>query len=296
MSNYNTLKTTINANIKQNGNQEITGQILNSVLNQMVTTLGAGYQFAGIATIDTNPGTPDAKVFYIANGKGTYTNFGGLEVTEDDVVVLYYDTEWHKVATGIASQAKLTELETQTTSLNSRTPVDSGISFAQPWELFPEYSEDIQDVQNYILAGFLQINNQMTNVDGLFNHIRDNNLAGKAAYFTISSFNFPSTAIIGNIDTGAVGYKISFSTISRYSDNTSFNNRLIFFEIEIGNLTGDGIIIMNSRLMNIRIKDTLSKIDNNTSKIQALESKNTTLESRIAELENIISQITIKEE
>ena len=111
MSNYNTLKATINANIKQNGNQEITGQILNSVLNQMVTTLGAGYQFAGIATTATNPGTSDAKVFYIANGKGTYTNFGGLEVTEDEVVVLYYDTEWHKVATGIASQAKLSELE-----------------------------------------------------------------------------------------------------------------------------------------------------------------------------------------
>lgn len=113
MSNYNTLKTTINANIKQNGNQEITGQILNSVLNQMVTTLGAGYQFAGVATTATNPGTPDAKIFYIANGKGTYTNFGGLVVTEDEVVVLYYDTEWHKVATGIASQAKLSELSSE---------------------------------------------------------------------------------------------------------------------------------------------------------------------------------------
>ena len=113
MSNYNNLKTTIDANIKQNGNQEITGPILNSVLNQMVNILGTGYQFAGVATLDpaTEPGTPDAKVFYIANGKGTYTNFGGLEVTEDDVVILYWDTAWHKVATGIASQAKLSELE-----------------------------------------------------------------------------------------------------------------------------------------------------------------------------------------
>ena len=111
MSNYNSLKTTIDANIKQNGRQEITGQILNSVLNQMVTTLGAGYQFAGVATTATNPGTPDAKVFYIANGKGTYTNFGGVEVTEDEVVVLYWDSSWHKVATGIASNEKLTELE-----------------------------------------------------------------------------------------------------------------------------------------------------------------------------------------
>ena len=113
MSNYNSLKATIDANIKQNGNQEITGQILNSVLNAMVTTLGTGYQFAGVATIATNPGTPDAKVFYIANGKGTYEKFGGLEVTEDDVVVFYWDSSWHKVATGIASQEKLSELESE---------------------------------------------------------------------------------------------------------------------------------------------------------------------------------------
>ena len=70
----------------------------------------SGYLFAGIATIDTNPRIHDAKVFYIANGKGIYTNFGGIEVTEDDVVVLYWDTAWHKVATGIASQEKLSEL------------------------------------------------------------------------------------------------------------------------------------------------------------------------------------------
>ena len=112
MSNYTSLKASINANINQNGKREITGLVLNSVLNAMVNTLGAGYQFAGIAVSDTNPGTPDAKVFYIANGKGAYTNFSGLDVTEDEVVVLYYDTEWHKVSTGIASQAKLSELQT----------------------------------------------------------------------------------------------------------------------------------------------------------------------------------------
>ena len=111
MANYQLLKADIDAKVYENTHQEITGANLNAVLNAMVTTLGAGYQFAEVATIDTNPGTPDAKVFYIANGKGTYTNFGGLEVTEDEVVVLYWDSSWHKVSTGIASQAKLSELE-----------------------------------------------------------------------------------------------------------------------------------------------------------------------------------------
>ena len=88
----------------------------------------SGYLFAGVATIDTNPGIPDAKVFYIANGKGTYTNFGGLEVTEDEVVVLYWDTAWHKVATGIASQAKLSELESEISVLENAGYMFAGVA------------------------------------------------------------------------------------------------------------------------------------------------------------------------
>lgn len=127
MSNYTTLKTTINANIRQNGNQEITGKILNSVLTAMVNTLGEEYQFAGIAIMETDPGTPDAKVFYIAKGKGTYTNFGGLEVTEDEVVFLVWDKAWHKVATGIAADAKLKEAVTELTEIAGKVDTKQDI-------------------------------------------------------------------------------------------------------------------------------------------------------------------------
>ena len=117
MANYQLLKADIDKKVYENAQQKITGESLNSVLNAMVTTLGAEYQFAGVATKDTNPEISDAKVFYIANGKGTYTNFGSLEVTEDEVVVLYYDTEWHKVATGIAADAKLKEAVAELTEI-----------------------------------------------------------------------------------------------------------------------------------------------------------------------------------
>ena len=117
MANYQLLKLDIDKKVYENAQQKITGESLNSVLIAMVTTLGAEYQFAGVATKDTNPEISDAKVFYIANGKGTYTNFGSLEVTEDEVVVLYYDTEWHKVATGIAADAKLKEAVTELTEI-----------------------------------------------------------------------------------------------------------------------------------------------------------------------------------
>ena len=101
MANYDSLKTAIQDVIKTNGNYEITGEVLQASLLAMINSLGKYYQFAGIATPSTNPGTPDAKVFYIAAEPGTYTNFGGLEVTEDEVVVLIWDSSWRKVPTGI---------------------------------------------------------------------------------------------------------------------------------------------------------------------------------------------------
>ena len=84
-----------------------------TIQDAIASIVNAGYVFAGVATPATDPSTLDAKVFYSANGKGTYTNFGGLEVTEDDVVVLYYDTAWHKVATGIASDVELLKLKNE---------------------------------------------------------------------------------------------------------------------------------------------------------------------------------------
>lgn len=111
MSNYSSLKATINANIKTNGNQEITGSVLNSVLNAMVTTLGAGYQYAGVATPSTNPGTPDNKIFYLATTAGTYTNFGSLVLAEDEVAILKWDTAWSKQETGIATTGAVVKVD-----------------------------------------------------------------------------------------------------------------------------------------------------------------------------------------
>lgn len=94
MSNYSALKTDINNNIYENNTQQITGTILNTVLKDMVNTLGAGYQFAGCAYLDLNPGAPDAKVFYLA-GEGLYTNFDNIQVPAGKLGILKWDTRWH---------------------------------------------------------------------------------------------------------------------------------------------------------------------------------------------------------
>ena len=75
-----------------------------------------GFAFMGTAVltpIPTDPGTPDQKMVYIAVEPGTYTNFGNLVVADGEVALLKYDSSWTKEATGIASQAKLTKLESE---------------------------------------------------------------------------------------------------------------------------------------------------------------------------------------
>lgn len=119
MSNYNSLKATINANIKTNGNQEITGSVLNSVLNAMVNTIGAGYMFAGVAATSTNPGSPDARVFYLATTAGTYSHFGGIVLSDGEVAILKWDSTWQKEVTGIASNAVIEDLESQLEDLSN---------------------------------------------------------------------------------------------------------------------------------------------------------------------------------
>lgn len=101
MANYATLKASVNDVITTNANNEITGALLNQLLKAIIDSLGVGYQFMGLATPSTNPGTPDQRVFYIAKENGTYVNFNGI-VVEDEVVFLTYDTAWSKVDSGLA--------------------------------------------------------------------------------------------------------------------------------------------------------------------------------------------------
>ena len=96
MASWTILKAAIANIIKTNGNQEITGQLLQSVLNNIVSSIGENATFVGIATPSTNPGTPDGNVFYFATQPGTYVNFGGIKVENEAIIFLYNGTSWVK--------------------------------------------------------------------------------------------------------------------------------------------------------------------------------------------------------
>lgn len=94
MADYSALLNLIDTTITSNGQGDITGAILNNTLKAIVNSLGAGYQFMGVATPATNPGTPDQKVFYLATTAGVYTNFNNITLTHG-LWILRYDTTWH---------------------------------------------------------------------------------------------------------------------------------------------------------------------------------------------------------
>lgn len=97
MANNELLKSSIRSVIKANGNEEITGDILQQTLVAIVDALGKGYQFMGEATPATDPGTPDQKVCYLAMQKGIYPNFNNLGVGEFQISIFLYDGSWSDI-------------------------------------------------------------------------------------------------------------------------------------------------------------------------------------------------------
>ena len=107
MANWTTLKEAIANAIKTNGNQEITGQILQNTLNNIVNAVGENATFAGIATTATSPGTPDGPVFYIASTAGDYPNFGGINLAVGEIAVLHFSNgSWTKRFTNAVSKSR----------------------------------------------------------------------------------------------------------------------------------------------------------------------------------------------
>lgn len=105
MAGYTQLKQAISDVIKQNGKQEITGNVLQSVLLSMVNIIGVNSTFAGVAEPDTSPGMPDQNVFYLAFDSGNYVNFGGVSLPKDSIAIFENKTgAWlaniYELATG----------------------------------------------------------------------------------------------------------------------------------------------------------------------------------------------------
>ena len=104
MGNYEQLKKAIADVIKTNGNEEITGAIMQRTLISIVNNLGSNAQFAGVAVPSTVPADTDGSVFYLASTQGTYPNFSGIEVNASEMAVFTKNTAGTWVKTSLPIQ------------------------------------------------------------------------------------------------------------------------------------------------------------------------------------------------
>ena len=152
MGNYKQLKQAIANVIKTNGNQEITGAIMQNVLNTIVSTVGADRTFVGIANADTNPGLPDGNVFYIAYTAGNYVNFqskaGNLTVSPGELAILYNGTtNWDKSVIGMSPDGviALANITNQINATGRYAYTDTGIVM--------ESNAGSQKIRTFLVAG-----------------------------------------------------------------------------------------------------------------------------------------------
>ena len=132
MGKWSNLTDAVAAVIRANGNREITGQVLQNALLNIISNLGNFASFAGVATPSANPGVPDGPVYYFATQAGTYANFGAL-VLDGSCYVLYWNgTAWSSTKFDLPTTAEVTSAMNSliTTESTTRQQADTSLQSA----------------------------------------------------------------------------------------------------------------------------------------------------------------------
>lgn len=141
MANWTNLKDSIAKVIKANGNQEITGDILQQTLLSIVGNVGDAAQFKGVAIPSTVPDEVDGNQFYLASTQGSYPNFANLEVGDAEIAVFVNkrEAEWEKLSLPIKSGSDIKVSLLKGGNVTA-TPTGSGVVLSVP-TLQPDGSE-----------------------------------------------------------------------------------------------------------------------------------------------------------
>lgn len=167
MGNYEQLKEAIKAVIKTNDKQEITGQVMQDILLTITSSFGQGALFAGIATPETNPLTPDQNVFYLASQSGVYPNFNSLSVNKGEIVVFSLSNgQWSKQILSLGGGGSVTTInepdeEDLTTVLQSAEKnvirfknriYDEANASGKGYKILRKYWKEVNGVRKNILT------------------------------------------------------------------------------------------------------------------------------------------------
>lgn len=125
---WTTLKAAIDAIITTNGANEITGVLMNQVLDSIVDNVGENATFVGLASPTTIPGTPDGPIFYLASQAGVYPNFGGLEVLEGEAALLLWNSSYWSKNSFLSSDIEYGSLNNNVEKDTYTSLADTGVN------------------------------------------------------------------------------------------------------------------------------------------------------------------------
>ena len=164
MGNYDELKQAVSDVIKTNGNQEITGQVLQNTLLSIINIVGANATFVGIATPTTIPGTPDQNIFYLATIEGRYINFDNIILPNGISVIYINNNQW---AYKIILQYNVKFIDSE--DYNRFNPYQVNIGFRLPVITSDEPFDGrlIKDA-NYSTSGYINVEDMPINMGQLY--------------------------------------------------------------------------------------------------------------------------------
>ena len=164
MGNYDELKQAVSDVIKTNGNQEITGQVLQNTLLSIINIVGANATFVGIATPTTIPGTPDQNIFYLATIEGRYINFDNIILPNGISVIYINNNQW---AYKIILQYNVKFIDSE--DYNRFNPYQVNIGFRLPAITSDEPFDGrlIKDA-NYSTSGYINVEDMPINTGQLY--------------------------------------------------------------------------------------------------------------------------------
>lgn len=164
MGNYDELKQVVSDVIKTNGNQEITGQVLQNTLLSIINIVGANATFVGIATPTTIPGTPDQNIFYLATIEGRYINFDNIILPNGISVIYINNNQW---AYKIILQYNVKFIDSE--DYNRFNPYQVNIGFRLPAITSDEPFDGrlIKDA-DYSTSGYINVEDMPINMGQLY--------------------------------------------------------------------------------------------------------------------------------
>ena len=136
--------------------QYATSSALTALAGRVTALEGAGYQFAGVASpaasINLNGNT--SKIFFLAFAPGTYTNYGGLTLSDGEIGVLYFNgSTWSgSKATDIMAKGIVGGYD-ETPTEDSEKLVTSGGVFDALSGLRQEFNEELSEVNPQFATG-----------------------------------------------------------------------------------------------------------------------------------------------